>query len=451
MRPGQGLPGPVRELYGVTLYTCIVGLLSYVTYIPLFLELGADRIAWTNVGVIVVFAGGIAAVVSGRVFTGMTAASIAVAVHAWLTALTLGGGAFELHVLLALELGLLFSYVRLWVRLAYAAIFITAYLGLLVALDRVPPTVPLSHEALHAFVLLNSGIFACITVLIATFYAWSVRRNRVARERVLAELEAHNERLRAAHDDLAVARDLAQEASKAKSMFLANMSHELRTPLNAIIGYSEMIEEDALEDGNAALAGEVGRIMGAGRHLLSLINDILDLAKIEARQMLCERIEFDLTALVASVIDTAQPLAAKGGNDLAHVVDPGIGPLHTDPTKVRQILLNLLSNACKFTEHGTVSLRVAAAARQGTEGIRIEVHDTGIGIPADKLEHIFGEFSQADDTTTRKFGGTGLGLAITERFAQMLGGTISVRSTVGEGSQFQVWLPRRLPDDAPVA
>ena len=448
MRPGQDLPAERRELFAVTLYACLCGLFAYVVYTPLFVEIGATRLAAANGVAIGVFVVALVAVLRGHVFTGMTMASTGMAVHAWFTAVALGGACgFQLHVLLALELGLLFTYVPLWFRLVYAAAFSLTYLGLVDTLARTSATVLVSEATQRSFELLNSAVFAAVTVLIATFYAWSVRRNRDVREQVLRDLEARNETLRVAHAQLAEARDAAQEASKTKSMFLANMSHELRTPLNAIIGYSEMIQEDAVEEQNAGLADEAGRIMGAGRHLLALINDILDLAKIEARQMECERIEFSLGDVVVDVLNTVEPLAAARDNALTHELDAGIRPLCTDPTKVRQILFNLLSNACKFTEHGTIALRVVSDDRPNEEGVRFEVRDTGIGIPADKLEHIFGEFSQADGTTTRRFGGTGLGLAITRQFCEMLGGEITVRSDEGSGSEFEVWLPLVLRND----
>jgi signal transduction histidine kinase len=228
------------------------------------------------------------------------------------------------------------------------------------------------------------------------------------------------------------------EASQHKSQFLANMSHELRTQLNAIIGVSEMLREDAeaLKQDTEPL----DRVLGAGRHLLTLINDILDLSKIEAGRMELQLESFSLAPLIAGVVKTIEPLATKGGNQVSVRCDPGLGTLHADQMRLRQALLNLMSNANKFTERGTINID----ARQGQEdgSIRISVADTGIGMTAEQMGKLFKEFSQADASTTRKYGGTGLGLAISKRFCQMMGGDITVESEVGRGSTFTIRLPR---------
>ncbi|MCA9658119.1 MAG: response regulator, partial [Myxococcales bacterium] len=228
-----------------------------------------------------------------------------------------------------------------------------------------------------------------------------------------------------------------------KSEFLANTSHELRTPLNAIIGYSELIEEDAEEP---ELRADVGRILEASRHLLELINDVLDLSKIEAGRMdlFYETIRVD--TLIRGVADTIRPTIERNSSRLVLNLGGGLGTIESDLTKVRQILLNLASNAAKFTAGGTVEI-VAREVRgdAGEAGLELAVRDSGIGIDAAKLAAIFEPFTQADASTTRRYGGTGLGLAITRRFVEMLGGTIDVTSVVGEGSCFTVWLPRRAP------
>jgi signal transduction histidine kinase len=230
------------------------------------------------------------------------------------------------------------------------------------------------------------------------------------------------------------------EASQHKSQFLANMSHELRTPLNAIIGVTEMLREDA-----EALKQDLeplDRVLGAGRHLLALINDILDLSKIEAGRMELQLESFALAPLIANVVKTIEPLAAKNANQVAVQCDAEIGTLHADQMRLRQALLNLMSNANKFTDHGTITID----ARQRQEGSRdwvtISVGDTGIGMTAEQMGKLFQEFSQADASTTRKYGGTGLGLAISKRFCQMMGGDITVESAPGRGSTFTIRLPR---------
>jgi signal transduction histidine kinase len=229
------------------------------------------------------------------------------------------------------------------------------------------------------------------------------------------------------------------EASQHKSQFLANMSHELRTPLNAIIGVSEMLLEDAqaLKQDTEPL----DRVIGAARHLLALINDILDLSKIEAGRMDLQLEEFALAPLIESVVKTVEPLAAKNSNQLVVRCDGAIGSLHADEMRLRQTLLNLLSNANKFTERGTISVEARQEQENGRNWITIAVADTGIGMTPEQMGKLFQEFSQADASTTRKYGGTGLGLAISKRFCQMMGGDITVESEPGRGSTFTIRLP----------
>jgi signal transduction histidine kinase len=235
------------------------------------------------------------------------------------------------------------------------------------------------------------------------------------------------------------------EASQHKSQFLANMSHELRTPLNAIIGVSEMLREDAeaLKQDTEPL----DRVLGAARHLLVLINDILDLSKIEAGRMELQLETFPLRPLIDDVIKTIEPLAAKNGNQLAVHCDGAIGTMHADQMRLRQALLNLMSNANKFTERGTIC--IAARQQQGgsRDWVTISVSDTGIGMTTEQMGKLFQEFSQASSATASKYGGTGLGLAISKRFCQMMGGDITVDSEVGRGSTFTIRMPRIV--DAP--
>ena len=230
------------------------------------------------------------------------------------------------------------------------------------------------------------------------------------------------------------------EASQHKSQFLANMSHELRTPLNAIIGVTEMLREDA-EAAKQDLE-PLDRVLGAARHLLALINDILDLSKIEAGRMELNLASFSLAPVIDEVVKTIEPLAAKNGNQVAVHCDGEIGTMRADQMRLRQALLNLMSNANKFTERGTI--RINAHHRQENDGdwITLAVTDTGIGMTPEQMSKLFQEFSQASSSTASKYGGTGLGLVISRRFCQMMGGDITVASEPSRGSIFTIRLPR---------
>ncbi|RME64835.1 MAG: response regulator, partial [Alphaproteobacteria bacterium] len=262
---------------------------------------------------------------------------------------------------------------------------------------------------------------------------------------MLDEIAKRDMRMEQLVQQLIAARDEAQSANVAKSQFLANMSHELRTPLNAVIGYAEIVEEDLADEGITASGEDLRKIKSSANHLLSLINDILDLSKIEAGRMDLDIHEFSLSQLIEDAVATVEPLARQHGNRLAVDTAAAHVTMQSDSTKLRQALLNLLSNACKFTEHGTVSLRARALDGAGeAEMVEITVSDTGIGMSQEQIDGLFQAFMQADPSVTRKFGGTGLGLAITQRFARMMGGDVTVASRVGEGSTFYLRLPRRL-------
>ena len=231
------------------------------------------------------------------------------------------------------------------------------------------------------------------------------------------------------------------EASQHKSQFLANMSHELRTPLNAVIGVSEMLREDA-EAAKQDLE-PLDRVLGAARHLLALINDILDLSKIEAGRMELNLDTFALPPLIDEVVKTIEPLAAKNGNQVAVDCDAALGVIHADQMRLRQTLLNLMSNANKFTEKGTVTIAARQKQENGRDWVTLSVADTGIGMTPEQMDKLFQEFSQASSKTASKYGGTGLGLVISQRFCQMMGGDITVASDLGKGSVFTVRLPAR--------
>jgi signal transduction histidine kinase/CheY-like chemotaxis protein len=234
---------------------------------------------------------------------------------------------------------------------------------------------------------------------------------------------------------------LLEVANRHKSEFLATMSHELRTPLNAIIGYSEMLLEEMADLGEERFGADLQKIHVAGRHLLELINAVLDLSKIEAGKMELFLETFDVTALVQDLAAVMQPLAEKNGNRLDVTCAPGLGTMHADRTKLRQALLNLLSNACKFTERGTISLHASREAGQPGDRLVFEVRDTGIGMTRDQIDRLFQAFTQADASTARKYGGTGLGLVVSRRICRLMGGDVTVTSEPGAGSTFTVRLP----------
>jgi len=296
---------------------------------------------------------------------------------------------------------------------------------------------------------LPTAIFCIVGILMVTtifgYYGHlqtkQVRQAKNVLEERNDQIEEQNRAIEQARKTALEAKEAAETANQSKSAFLANMSHELRTPLNAIIGYSEMLEEDAQASGQKEFVSDLQKIRSSGKHLLGLINDVLDLSKVEAGKMKLFLETFDVANLVEDVVATGRPLVEKNGNRLEVRCAEDVGQIREDVTKVRQVLLNLLSNAAKFTEKGTVSLEVVREADVTGSWVVFRVRDTGIGMTPEQTAKLFQAFTQADGSTQRKYGGTGLGLALSRKFCVMMGGDINVVSEAGKGSTFIVRLP----------
>jgi len=277
-----------------------------------------------------------------------------------------------------------------------------------------------------------TSLFVAVTILLLISLVLFIRNRYVEKKKKETEEIA---------ETIAIDRDSAQHANDVKSRFLANMSHEIRTPLNAIIGYSELLEEDVMLEGNTQYGKDLNHIKGAAYHLLSLINDVLDLSKIESGNMPINFEIVDIQELVRNVCATIKPLADTNNNTLHCVISTDIKSLNVDEMRLKQILLNLLSNACKFTQEGDVSLILKHEFTNNHKICIFEVKDTGIGIKKEAQKLVFDAFVQAEDTTSQVYGGTGLGLAITKRFSEMMHGEIEVESNIGKGTRFSLRLP----------
>lgn len=301
----------------------------------------------------------------------------------------------------------------------------------------------LSHEQL--------SMVGWISILSATIYMSWMAIYYAHMITVRSELEREAERHRETAVRLRAAKDMADEANRAKSIFLAKMSHELRTPLNAVIGFSEILLDGVELDGkNGRKKADLERINSAGKYLLSLVTDVLDLSKIESNHIDLKIAQFDLNEMVREVVATVGPMVAENGNRLVVKCPPGLGIVSTDQTKLRQAALNLLSNAAKFTQEGTITLSVQRRKRQAGDWIELQVQDTGIGIAQSEVGRLFQNFGQANGSTSSKYGGTGLGLALSQRLCALMGGGISVSSELGQGSCFTLrvlaWMPEQVDE-----
>jgi len=338
---------------------------------------------------------------------------------------------FLAWLLIALANGFFYLSDRPLTVLATFVLNVAAFLAIWFAAGDLPSRVPMEQMSDVGIVSVASATL--YMVWLAIYYA------RLLTSESALEREARQHRQTA--EQLAEARDKAERASREKSIFLAKMSHELRTPLNAVIGYSEILQEDADLSGNSRRVQDLSRITAAGKHLLSLVTDVLDITRIEANQLELQIGDFAVARLIEDVAATSAPLAASNGNELLTRVDPSVGRMTSDQLRLRQAALNLMSNAAKFTSNGVIELSARRLRIGSGDWIEIEVRDTGIGIAREDLKTIFQDYKQVNSIEARKRKGTGLGLALSRKLCMMMGGNIFVDSELGHGARFTIRVP----------
>ena len=331
-------------------------------------------------------------------------------------------------LLIALANGFFYLSERPLSVLATFALNLSAFIIVWLTVGKLPVRVPMEQLSAVGFV---SAASATLYMAWVAIYYGLLLTSESALER-----EAQQYRR-----NLAEARDNAEKASRDKSIFLAKMSHELRTPLNAVIGYSEILQEDADLAADLQRAQDLSRISAAGKHLLSLVTDILDISRIESSELELKTAWFDVGKLIEAAADTARPLVESNGNTLVVRIDPALGRMHSDELRLRQAVLNLLSNAAKFTSNGAVEVSGRRTRGESGDGVEIEVRDSGIGISPEDLKTLFQDFKQVNSPESRKRKGTGLGLALSQQLCAMMGGRITAQSELGRGARFTIRVP----------
>ena len=411
----------IYRYYFANNYAFIIAGFAHICFIPVFLYLNLTTLAIYNVFSVFVFVFSFFLNRKGYHELSTIPASIEIMLHATLATYTIGwNSGFFYYSLAIIPLIISSPSISSLTKFVLSMLLSIFYLSLKFFSDIHPPLVTLDKNILENLYLMNSFfIINGIAYLVYYFsLASEITENKIDQERNEADI-----------------------ANQAKSMFLANMSHELRTPLNAIIGYSEMLKDEALDAGNEQQSTDLTKISSAGNHLLSLINSILDLTKIEAGKIEMEYQRVNINTLTHEIITTINPLVNKNQNILIVDGSKDFGELCIEQTKVKQILLNLLSNACKFTKNGTITFSVSTEIENNDLWLSFSISDTGIGIAEEKLEQLFMPFVQADLSTTRLYGGTGLGLTISKHFVNMMNGIIEVKSQFSKGTTFIVKLP----------
>lgn len=411
----------IYRYYFANNYAFIIGGFAHICFIPVFLYLNLITLALYNIFSVFVFIFSFILNRKGYHELSTIPVSVEIMLHATLATYFIGwDSGFFYYTLAIIPLLISSPSISHLTKFILSILLSFFYISLRFFSDIHPPVVILDKNVLVNLYLMNS--FFIVNGIAYLVYYFS-RASEITEHKI-------NQ-----------ARDEADTANQAKSMFLANMSHELRTPLNAIIGYSEMLRDDALDEGNEQQSEDLTKISSAGNHLLSLINSILDLTKIEAGKIEMEFQRVNVNTLINEIVTTINPLVNKNQNILIVDNSNDIGECCIEQTKVKQILLNLLSNACKFTKDGTITFSVSAEIENNEPWLSFAISDTGIGIAEEKLEQLFMPFVQADISTTRLYGGTGLGLTISKHFVNMMNGMIEVKSRVDMGTTFIVKLP----------